>query len=142
VIIVDVNILVYAHNAGAPQHPIARAWAERAFSGSEVVGIPWAVAHAFLRLTTDSRFMAFPFEPKEASSIVDAWFTSPAGELVEPGPRYWSILRSMLIADNIRGPLVSDAHLAALTLEHDATLCTADRDFRRFAGLRVINPLA
>lgn len=61
--------------------------------------------------------------------------------MIEPGPRYWSILRSLLIARNIRGPLIADAHLAALAIEHDATLCTTDRDFRRFEGLRVFNPL-
>lgn len=86
--------------------------------------------------------MADPFNATEASAIVDAWFASPAVEVIEAGYRYWSILRSLLIAGNIRGPLVSDAHLAALAIEHDATLYTADRDFRRFTGLRVINPVA
>jgi toxin-antitoxin system PIN domain toxin len=142
VILVDVNIVVYAHNAGAPKHAAAKEWARNAFSGSEPVRIPWAVVHAFLRITTDPRILDHPFDLTEASAIVDAWFASPSVELIEPGPRYWPILRSLLITGNIRGPLVSDAHLAALALEHDATLYTADRDFRRFAGLRVINPLA
>jgi toxin-antitoxin system PIN domain toxin len=111
------------------------------FSESEPVRIPWAVVHAFLRLTTDHRLMAQPFTAAEACAIIDAWFASPAVETLEPGPRYWSILRSLVVTGTIRGAMVSDAHLAALAIEHDATLYSADRDFRRFAGLRVINPL-
>jgi toxin-antitoxin system PIN domain toxin len=141
-IIVDVNIVIYAHNAGAPQHTMARAWALNSFSGTERIGIPWAVVHAFLRLTTDPRFMADPFDATEASTIVDSWFASSAVDVIEAGSRYWPILRSLITAGKIRGSLVSDAHLAALAIEHDATLCTADRDFRRFPGLRVINPIA
>lgn len=141
-IVVDVNLLIYAHNAGASQHTAARAWAERVFSGSEPVRIPWAVVHAFLRLTTAGPFMTQPFEVLEATEIVGDWFASPAVELIEPGPRYWQILRDLLIRNNVRGKLVSDAHIAALSMENDATLYTADRDFERFAGLRVVNPLA
>jgi uncharacterized protein len=109
--------------------------------GAEPVRIPWSAALSFLRITTDARFVAVPFDATEATAIVDAWLTSPAVEIIEPGPRYWSILRSLLLAGNIRGPLVSDAHLAALAIEHDATLYSTDGDFRRFAGLRVVNPL-
>ncbi|MFL6246110.1 MAG: TA system VapC family ribonuclease toxin [Thermoanaerobaculia bacterium] len=141
-IIPDVNLLVYAHNAGAPQHAAARQWIENTFSGVEPVRIPWTVAHSFLRLTTDKRFVLAPFDATEVAAILDAWFASPAVEIIEPGIRYWPILRSLLVDGNIQGALISDAHLAALAIEHDATLCTADRDFRRFSGLRVINPLA
>jgi toxin-antitoxin system PIN domain toxin len=142
VIIPDVNLLVYAHNAGAPQHAAARLWAESTFSGIEPVRIPWSVAHSFLRLTTDKRFVIEPFDATEASAIIDAWFASPAVEVLEPGARYWSILRSLIVNGNIRGPLISDAHLAALAIENDATICSYDRDFSRFPTIRVINPIA
>lgn len=114
---------------------------KKTFSGEEPVRIPWSAALSFLRLTTDTRFMIHPFDATEAATIVDSWLAAPAVAMIEPGPRYWSILRSLLIARNIRGPLIADAHLAALAIEHDATLCTTDRDFRRFEGLRVFNPL-
>jgi toxin-antitoxin system PIN domain toxin len=142
VIVVDVNLLIYAYNAGAPQHGAARIWVERTFAGLEPVGIPWAVAHAFLRLTTAGPFMTQPFDVLEATDIVGDWFAAPAVQLIEPGRGYWHILRRLLIEHNVRGKLVSDAHIAALALENDATLYTADRDFARFAGLRVVNPLS
>jgi toxin-antitoxin system PIN domain toxin len=141
VIVVDVNLLIYAYNAGAPQHDAARRWAERTFTGSEPVRIPWAVVHAFLRLTTAGPFMTQPFEIQEATDIVGDWFAAPAVRFIDPGPRYWQILRALLIQNDVRGKLVSDAHIAALALENDATLYAADRDFARFAGLRVANPL-
>jgi predicted nucleic acid-binding protein len=82
-----------------------------------------------------------PSPRQKACAIIDAWFAAPAVETLEPGPRYWTILRSLVVTGTIRAAMVSDAHLAALAIEHDATLYSADRDFRRFAGLRVINPL-
>ena len=140
-IVVDINLLIYAHNTGAPQHAAARAWAESAFAGPEPVRIPWAVVHAFLRLTTTGPFMTLPFSTEEAAAIVESWFAAPAVEPLDCGPRYWQVLRDVLVSANVRGALVSDAHLAALTIEHDGTLYTADTDFRRFHGLRFVNPL-
>lgn len=140
-ILVDINILIYAHNTGAALHSAARAWVESAFSGSEQVVIPWAVAHAFLRLTTHGPLMSQPFTPAEACSIVDDWYAAPAVQRIEPGPRYWTTLRNLAITHNVRGALFSDAHLAALAIDHGATVYTTDRDFRRFDGVRVINPL-
>lgn len=141
-IVVDVNILIYAHNAGAPQHRVARHWVENAFTGTERIGLPWAVAHGFLRLTTDGPSMMKPFSINEAAAIVDDWFAAPAVTPIVPGVRYWSILRDLMIATGVRGSLVSDAHIAALALENDASVCTTDRDFLRFASVRLINPLA
>ena len=142
-IVVDVNILIYAYDAGAPEHPKARAWIEDAFSGSgDPLLVPWAVVHAFLRLTTKTRLLAHPFTIEQALTIVEEWFGSGAVLPVEPGPRYWSILRSLAIDANAVGDLVADAHIAALALENDAEICTADRDFHRFPGVRVLNPVA
>ena len=141
-ILVDANILIYAYDTGARLHAAARAWIESAFSGSEPIAIPWAVAHAFLRLTTHGPLMANPYAPAEACAIVNDWFESPAVTFVEPGREYWRLLRQIAVTHDIRGPLYSDAHLAVIALEHDATIYTRDKDFRRFAGVRVVDPLA
>ena len=85
--------------------------------------------------------MTAPFTSDEATRIVELWFAAPVVQPLEPGPGYWPILRELIVKHDVRGSLVSDAHLAALAIEHDATLYTADGDFRRFSGLRVINPL-
>jgi uncharacterized protein len=141
VIVVDLNVLIYAHNATAPEHDRMSEWAESAFSGKEKIGIDWAVVHGFLRLTTRGPVLATPFTIDEAVKIVNSWFDSPAVEPVVRGPRYWPIFQQLLVSGNIRGAMVSDAHIAAVALEHDATLYTTDRDFRLFPGLRIINPL-
>jgi uncharacterized protein len=141
VIVLDVNILIYAYSSDVSQHHRARAWMETAFSGDEPVRIPWAVAHAFLRLTTKSKFLLRPLRIEQAAAIVDEWFSLPVVAPLEPGPKYWPILRELVISTNSHGNLVSDAHIAALAIEHGATVCSADSDFSRF-GVRVINPLA
>jgi hypothetical protein len=142
VIVVDVNLLVYAYNQQVVQHERARAWLQVALSQDEPVAFPWAVIHGLLRLVTDARVTGSPLSLDSAMTIVDEWWSEPIVRLLEPGPRYWGIFREIGGRAGVRGAFVSDAHLAALTIEHDATLYTADRDFRRFAGLRVINPLA
>jgi len=77
----------------------------------------------------------------EAVSIVSEWLERPAVEILNPGERHWEILSTLLPAAQARGPLVMDAHLAALAIEHGATLCTSDKDFARFSELRFVNPL-
>jgi toxin-antitoxin system PIN domain toxin len=141
VIVVDVNVLIFAYNADAPQHERVRRWLEGALSGSERIGIPWAVLHGFLRITTNTPAIKPPFLTTDAVAIVEEWFSSPAVTVVEPGPRYWSIFRTLLVDAQVKGALVSDAHIAALAMENDASVCTTDRDFRGFTGLRLINPL-
>lgn len=141
-ILVDVNILIYAYNAGASEHAAARVWVESVFSGSEPVAIPWPVAHAFLRLTTRGPLLTKPFTGEEACSIVSDWLAAPAVTTIVPGPRYWSVLCDLAKAHNVRGSLFSDAHLAALAIEHDATIATTDADFRLFTGVRSVNPIA
>ena len=138
-ILPDVNLLVYAYNGASQQHLAARQWLETTMSGDEPVGLPWAVLHAFLRLTTSSRVMPVPLTTRQAVDVIEEWRTVVL--ITEPGPGYWSSFRELIIGAHVRGDLVSDAHLAALAIEHDATLYTADTDFRRFRGLRVINPL-
>lgn len=141
-IVVDVNLFVYAYNERSEQHARARRWLQSALAGSLPVGLPWAVIHGFLRLVTDGRIVGKPLPLTAAIAIVDTWRGEPRVRIIEPGPRYWSLLRELAQRVPVAGALVSDAHLAALAMEHDATFYTTDRDFRRFTGLRVINPLA
>ncbi len=141
-ILVDANILIYAHNSASDTRVASKEWLEQALSVPEPLGFPWAVIHAFLRLTTGRVVLPRPLDMPTATSIVEDWLSAPNARIIEPGPRYWTTFRDLLRKAQVTGKLVSDAHLAALAIEHDATLYTADRDFRRFAGVRVINPLA
>jgi len=141
VILVDANLLLYAYHPRAEQHERARAWLEAALSGLEPIGLPWSTVLAFLRLATSPRVFARPLTTAEAEIIVSTWLAEPSVVLVSPGDRYWEILRALLIDAQVTGPLVTDAALAALAIEHGATLATTDRDFARFRGLRLSDPL-
>jgi len=141
-ILIDANILLYAYDADAPQHAACRNWLEGIFDRHEAVGFSWSTILSFLRLSTDSRVYRVPRNPKEAGDIVNNWLDQPAAYLLQPGEEHWAILSRLIREGQARGPLITDAHLAALAIEHGAALCTNDRDFTRFPGLRLLNPLA
>ena len=140
-IVLDANLLLYAYDSGSSYHTAARGWAEQAFSGSEIVGIPWQTAGAFLRIITNSKLPGQRVTLDRAVEVVDQWMEQPNVRMLTPGDRHWPILRRMITEGQARGPLVSDAELAALTIEHGGVLHTTDRDFARFPGLRWTNPL-
>jgi toxin-antitoxin system PIN domain toxin len=140
-ILIDVNLLLYAYNASSEHHQDARNWLEHVFSGSEPAGLAWITILAFLRIATNTRAFDFPLTIAEAAAIVSEWLTRPMVTIVEPGPRHWEILNGLLSKAQARGPLVMDAHLAALALEHGFIVCSNDRDFALFPGVRVTNPL-
>jgi uncharacterized protein len=141
VIVFDANLLIYAYDNGATQHPKARPWVEEVFSGAEMLGLPWQAIAAFLRLMTNRRLPGSRLSPEQASRIVDLWLNHANVRLLVPGDQHWPVLRRMLIEGQATGPLVSDAEIAALTIEYGGVLHTADRDFARFPGLRWKNPL-
>ena len=140
-IIPDANVLLYAYHAGVPQHVRARQWIESVFSDSEPVRLPWQSIAAFLRIATHSKVFANPYTIAEAVAIVQSWFSAPAVGVIEPGERYWEILSRLLVDSQVSGTLVTDAALAALAMEFGATLATSDRDFRRFDGLKLLDPV-
>ena len=140
-ILVDANLLLYAVNPDLPQHMPARRWWEAALSGTEAVGIPWVVMLAFLRLTTHPRVFERPLDVGRALGYMDEWLAQPVTALVAPGPHHWPILRNLLDASGTAGNLTTGAHIAALALEHGYAVYSADNDFRRFAGLKYVNPL-
>jgi toxin-antitoxin system PIN domain toxin len=100
-----------------------------------------ADALAFVRIATNSRVSSRPLTSEQACGIVDRWLEHPNIALIEPTEQYWNVLRELLIEAHVSGPLVTDAALAALGFEHGATLCSTDRDFRRFRELKLIDPL-
>ena len=140
-ILVDANLLLYAYDASSDQHEAARKWWESALSGYSPVRVAWVTVLAFVRIGTDVR-MRSPFTLAEAISIVDEWLAEPNFSILGVGAQHWKILARLLPESQARGPLVMDAHLAALAIEHGATLCSNDRDFSRFPGLKFANPLA
>jgi toxin-antitoxin system PIN domain toxin len=141
VIVLDANILLYAYDDTSPQHAEARVWLNGVFSGHELIGLPWQVVWAFLRLITNSRIFSNCLSMETALGVVQQWMDLRQVRLLAPGERHWGLLRQMLIEGKVRGPLTTDAELAALTIEKGGVLYTTDRDFARFPGLRWVNPL-
>ena len=140
-IVLDANILLYAYDSSSSLHVLARSWVERIFSEGEPLGLPWQTVAAFLRVVTNPKLRGDRFTVEEATAIVDQWLAQPNVRLLVPGDRHWSILRPTMLDGQVRGPLITDAQLAALTVEYGGVLQTTDRDFARFAGLRWMNPL-
>jgi toxin-antitoxin system PIN domain toxin len=141
-ILVDANLLLYAYHPKAGQHQASRAWLEATLSGSQLVRFAWLTLWAFLRISTNRRVFERPLSASEAEVAISSWLAQPATGILEPGERHWEILRTLMSEGQTTGPLVMDAVLAALAMEHGATLHTTDRDFSRFPGLRWKNPLA
>jgi toxin-antitoxin system PIN domain toxin len=139
--LVDANILLYAHDTASPRHHAALGWLEEVLNGTEPVRFAWVSLLAFLRISTTPRVFEEPLTISEAAPIVSEWLTRPMSGVLDPGERHWGILGELLQRTGVRGAEVTDAHLAAIALEHGATLYTADAGFARFPGLRAVNPL-
>lgn len=140
-IVLDANILLYAYDTEASHHRVAKAFLERVFSASEPIGIPAHSIAAFLRIMTHTGLRISRFSLEEAVEIVDEWLSLPQVRLLVPGERYWTLLRRTLLEGHAAGRLVTDAEIAAITMEYGGELQTNDRDFARFPGLRWKNPL-
>lgn len=139
-LLVDANVLVYAVNDRARDHELARSWLADALSGGEGVGFAWAALLAFLRLTTHPAILERPLPLTRSAEVVERWLSAPPALIVEPTRRHLAILRGLLERSGTAGNLVGDAHLAALALEHGATVVSFDRDFARFEGVRSALP--
>jgi len=133
----DTNLMIYAVNLAAPQHAAAGAWLASAFDSGQGVALSWTALLGFIRLTTRPGVLSRPLAVEDALMAVNQWLDTPGAHIVNPGPRHAALLGRLLLAAGTTGNLTSDAHLAALALEHGATVGTFDRDFRRFAGLDV-----
>jgi hypothetical protein len=135
-VIVDANVLLYARNADARQHAASYAWLEEALSGAEGVGLPWTCLLAFLRIATNPRATAVPLPIDDATAQVEHWLAAPSAIAVTPTSRHAAVLAGLLQQTGAAGNLVTDAHLAALAIEHGATIVSYDRDFTRFPGVQ------
>lgn len=140
-ILIDANLLLHAYNPRSADHEASRRWLEASLSGTELVRFAWVTIWAFIRIATSPRVFEQPLSIAEADTIVSSWLAQPAAGMLEPGDRHWDLLRRLLTEGQASGPLAMDAALAAIALEHGATLHTTDRDFTRFDGLSWINPL-
>jgi len=138
--LLDVNVLLYAHDTSSQKHARCRDWLIRALNGDEHVGLPWQTLLGFVRIATNPRAVRRPLPATEACAIVSRWLARPQAVVVDPGERFWGIFQALVDRGQAQGPLISDAALAALAIEQGATLCTTDRDFRRFDGLRLLDP--
>jgi toxin-antitoxin system PIN domain toxin len=142
VILVDVNILVYASNAEAPQHNESRDWLDTQLGGGTRVGLPWVSLLGFLRIATNPRAFQTPLTMAAAWQQVSNWLSAEAVWIPEPSERHATVLANLLTLPGMQGNLVPDAHLAAFAIEHGLVLCSTDGDFSRFPGLNWRNPLA
>lgn len=140
-ILVDANLLVYAHVASQPQHQAARVWLDSRLNGPTAVGLPWPTLLSFVRLVSNPRIFEHPRSISDAWSQVEEWLSCPVVWIPQPTERHRDILGSLLSDTLTRSNLVPDAHLAALAIEHGLTLCSTDRDFARFPNLRWDDPL-
>lgn len=135
-LVVDANVLLYAVNSTAADHDRARTWLDGALAGHDTLAFSWTVMLAFVRLSTHPAVFPTPLTPDQAIEIVRLWLGSSVAQLVEPSAEHLDTLAGLLADAGTGGNLVTDAHLAALAIDLDATLVSFDRDFARFPGLR------
>lgn len=140
-IVPDVNLLLYAVDSTSPAHERASSWLAEMLSGTETIAFPWAVLLGFVRLATNPRVFADPLGAEDAFGIASGWLEQPNSITINPVDRHLARLWELLEPVGIAGNLTSDAHLAALAIEHGAELHSADTDFARFPGLQWRNPL-
>jgi toxin-antitoxin system PIN domain toxin len=141
VTLLDANILIYAAAADAPQHARVMRWLTDLFGGNESIAFTWPTIWAFVRISTDRRIQARARTVEDALSRVRDWLSEPGVKLIDAGPLHLDIFEQLVVDYQASGPLVSDAALAALAIEHGAMLASTDRDFSRFPSLKWVNPL-
>jgi len=139
--LVDANLLLYAEDRSSQHHEQARAWWDEQLSGKLPVCLCWTVLNAFLRIGTNKRVFVRPLSLNEAVGRVQSWFDQPCTRLVQPTDHHWVLFQQLMIEGQAKGALVTDAHLAALAIEHGCTLYSTDADFSRFQNLKWKNPL-
>lgn len=141
-ILVDANILLYAEDSLNPLNQQARTWWDGRLSRSETVCLCWTVLSAFIRIGTNPRVFDQPLSLEQAISRVQSWLDQPCTKIVRPTERHWTIFQQMLKEGQAVANLVTDAHLAALAIEHGCELVSTDSDFARFPKLKWSNPLS
>jgi toxin-antitoxin system PIN domain toxin len=141
-ILVDANLVMWAHHAQMPDHERARAWWSQALTETPLVGVPWPTILAFIRLSTHPRVLERPITVETAWAVVDGWLDRPNTRCPVPTERHAALFRELLLDARATGNHAPDAHLAALSIEWGLELMSADGDFARYRGLRWRNPIA
>jgi len=141
-IVIDANLLLYAYNARTAQHAAARTWLNEQFASGKEIGLPMQSILAFVRISTNPKLSDVSSPVATAIAVADSWLTLPNVRILVPGPGHWPVFKGLCLATALTCDLSTDAHLAALAMEYNATLYSTDRDFARFPGLRWRNPLA
>lgn len=141
-ILIDVNVLVYAKRLDSPNHAKYRSWLEEIVQSGSIVGVSDIILNGVVRILTHPRIFSVPTEIDEALEYVDRLRDHSGCVPVLPGERHWGIFMRLCKLSGAKGNIVSDAYLAALAIESGAEWITADRDFARFPGLRWRHPLA
>lgn len=139
--LLDANILLYAYDRSSIHHDTCRVWLEATLNAEEAVALPWLTILAFVRIATNPKAIRKPLSGPVACAIVENWLSRPNVAVVGQGEKFWNIFRAQIAEAQISGPLVTDAALAALSMENGAVLCSTDRDFRRFKDLKLLDPL-
>jgi hypothetical protein len=141
VILPDINLLLHAYNSQSPAHAAAREWWEGLMNGAGEVGLAWMAILGFVRISTHRHILRYPLPVDAACATARSWLAQPQVNVLHPGDRHGEILFGLLGSLGTAGNLTTDAHLAALAIEHQAELHSTDADFKRFPGLRWSNPL-
>ena len=141
-ILIDANVLLYAEDSLSPRHRQARVWWDHRLSGTDPVCLCWTVLSAFIRISTNPRAFERPLSLEQSFARVSSWLAQPCVRIIQPTERHWPVFQQMLKDGQAVANLVSDAHLAALAVEHDCELISTDADFARFPALRWKNPLS
>ena len=131
----DVNVLLNAVNRSSEEHKRAREWLVASFRAPGGVGLTWIALSGFIRLSTRRGILEKPLAVDGAFTVVENCIAGPAAKILRPAARHGSILRRLLVGAGSAGNLTTDAHIAALAIEHGGTLGSFDRDFERFPGL-------
>ncbi len=140
-ILVDANILLYAEDSLHPRHQQARVWWDGQLSGTGIVCLCWTVMSAFIRIGTNPRVFEHPLSLEQALACVQSWLDQPCTRVVRPTEQHWTVFQQVLTDGQAVANLVTDAHLAALAIEHGCELASTDSDFARFTKLKWKNPL-
>ena len=133
----DTNVLVNSVNEFSAVRNQAANWLEKAFDSEPGIGFAWLALVGFVRVSTQRGILKTPLSPSNALELMEAWLSHPRARILQPTERHGDILARLLLSAGTAGNLTNDAHLAALAIEHGATVGSFDQDFKKFPGVKL-----